>query len=141
MFWPTRPAAWRNRNGVAKTAACGASYIKETPTHTHAFTKSIVSEQQHVHPHGGGGEGGNNCPVRRSGWTCACANRTVRPNGGFYKTEQLVIPTTGRGLGHPPSVATHNHYGMTAESRGSHRTRVEDLVRFMTGSSIAFLGL
>ena len=25
MFWPTRPAAWRHRNSVAKTAACGAS--------------------------------------------------------------------------------------------------------------------
>ena len=25
MFWPTRPAARRNRNSVAQTAACGAS--------------------------------------------------------------------------------------------------------------------
>ena len=35
MFWPTRPAAWRNRNSVAKTVACGASKnCKHPPTNT-----------------------------------------------------------------------------------------------------------
>ena len=35
MFWPTRPAAWRHRNSVAKTAACGASKnCKHPPTNT-----------------------------------------------------------------------------------------------------------
>ena len=55
MFWPTRPAASRNRNSVAKTAACGASKKVQTPTHKHASTKPFVSQQNHLQPHGGGG--------------------------------------------------------------------------------------
>ena len=51
----TRPAAWRNRNSVAKTPACGASKKVQTPTHKHASTKPFVSRQNHVQPHGGGG--------------------------------------------------------------------------------------
>ena len=35
MLWPTRPATWRHRNSVAKTAACGASKnCKHPPTST-----------------------------------------------------------------------------------------------------------
>ena len=74
-----RVAAWRNRNSVAKTAACRASKKKlQTPTHKHASTKPFVSRQNHVQPHGGGGGGTRQFGLTNTPQTPAPLRRPIR---------------------------------------------------------------
>ena len=85
MFWPTRPAALRDTNNVAKTAACGASNKVQTPTNTrpqsHLFhNKTTCNRTGRGGPEGGGGGACNEQRGRRSS-PRTTAEAEPRPHG------------------------------------------------------------